>query len=157
MGLLSKNKNDSPLDRKELIKQMEEHEQKEAFLLLAARGLLYFIKDFSSDLGEIDDGSFGKEMQALTDVFVPEEKTKTLKSSFDKHKKTISPLWHTTNTRSPFRETSKSSLTCPTSPTAAHFSTLNYIKMAKRFPPKSKKNSPTSTCNGANELYLAPN
>ncbi|MDY6880174.1 MAG: GGDEF domain-containing protein [Thermodesulfobacteriota bacterium] len=90
MGLLSKNKNDSPLDRKELIKQLEEHEQKEAFLLLAARGLLYFIKDFSSDLGEIDDGSFGKEMQALTDVFVPEEKTKTLKSSFDKHKKTIS-------------------------------------------------------------------
>ena len=90
MGLLSKKKNGLPLDRRELIKQIEEQEQKEQFLLLTARTLLFFIKDFSSGLDEIDDSSFDKEVDKLSDIFVPEKKTKTLESSFDKHKKIIS-------------------------------------------------------------------
>lgn len=92
MGLISRNKgkNNGAIDVKELSEMLRESQEKLQFFLFAIRALLFFVKDFSLDVKEIDADRFKKVIDGLTEEIVSEKKTKKIQSHFEKHKKIIS-------------------------------------------------------------------
>jgi diguanylate cyclase len=86
----SKDGNIVPFEVKELSEKLRDREEKQQFLLLAVRALLFLIKDFSLDLKEIDADSFKKRMDGFIEKIMSGKKTKTVQSVFEKHKKMIS-------------------------------------------------------------------
>ena len=86
----NKGKNNGAIDVKELSEMLRESQEKLQFFLFAIRALLFFVKDFSLDVKEIDADRFKKVIDGLTEEFVSEEKTKRIQSTFEKHKKIIS-------------------------------------------------------------------
>lgn len=91
MGLISrsKGKKNGAIDVKELSEMLRESQEKQQFFLFAIRALLFFVKDFSLAVKEIDADRFKKVIDGLTEEFVSEGKTKKIQSHFEKHKKII--------------------------------------------------------------------
>ena len=70
MGLISRNKgkDNSAIDVKELSEMLRESQEKLQFFLFAIRALLFFVKDFSLDVKEIDADRFKKVIDGLTEI-----------------------------------------------------------------------------------------
>ena len=92
MGLISRNKgkNNGAIDVKELSETLRESQEKLQFFLFTIRALLFFVKEFSLDVKEIDAYQFKKVIDGLTEEIVSKKKTKKIQSTFEKHKKIIS-------------------------------------------------------------------
>ncbi len=73
-------------DLSEFAQQLEEQKD---FFRHALRVLLVFLKDFTLDLQEIDSNKFKKDIDALTEKILSEEKTSPVKKLFEKYKKII--------------------------------------------------------------------
>ncbi len=87
--MLLKKKETDAFDIDELQEKLRDEEEKRRFFLIAIRALLVFVRDFSLDLKEIDSDGFRKGIDDLTEKFISGEKAKTIRSFFEKHKKTI--------------------------------------------------------------------
>ena len=92
MGLISKKKekDNSILDVKELSEMLRESQTKLQFFLLAIRALLFFVKEFSLDMKEIDADGFKKDIDGLTEEIASDKKTNKIQPTFEKHKRIIS-------------------------------------------------------------------
>ncbi len=82
-------KNESASNEKELTQRLSIYEKRLKFLQVSIGILLYFIKEFSLDLIEIDADKFKDNIDGLDKKIKTEHKTKKLESIFGKHKKII--------------------------------------------------------------------
>lgn len=89
MGYFSRNKGNEDLELEKFIEQVRSNAEKKDFYLHAVRALLLFIKDFSMDIKEIGSDRFSTQIDDLSEIFITEEKTRSVESIFDGHKKTI--------------------------------------------------------------------
>ena len=89
MAYFSKNKEKEPLHMESFIEEIRNNAEKKGFYSNVIRVLLLFIKDFSMDFKETGPDLFAKQIDDLSETFVTENKTKTVESIFEKHKKTI--------------------------------------------------------------------
>ncbi len=88
MKLFLKNKTVAT-DKKKLPVEIQSYEEKQETLLVIIRALLYFLKDFTLDLKEIDAERFNKEIDELKTAISSEKKTKKIDSLFNKKKEII--------------------------------------------------------------------
>ena len=73
----------------QLARELEQVIEQRDFLLSTARALIYFLKEFSFDLKEIDAESFRKRVDKLADTFIPDESAKTCQRAFEGNKSYI--------------------------------------------------------------------
>ena len=73
----------------ELREKLRAEKERRQFFLNTVRALLVFIRDFSLDLKEIDSDGFRDIVDELSRRVVSEEKTKSIRSFFEKRKKSI--------------------------------------------------------------------
>ena len=88
MGLFKK-KDITALEMENLIEKQKDSEQKGRLFLLTIQALLFFLKEFSLDLKEIDSDRFKEEVDQLNEIFLSDKKVKKIGSFFEKQKKNI--------------------------------------------------------------------
>ena len=88
MGLFKKKDITTP-EMDKLIEKQKDSEQKERLFLPAIQALLFFLKEFSLDLKEIDSDRFKEEVEQLNEIFSSDKKVKKIESFFEKQKKNI--------------------------------------------------------------------
>ncbi|MDY7032608.1 MAG: GGDEF domain-containing protein [Thermodesulfobacteriota bacterium] len=86
---IRKKKVDLLSSTKELADKSVGDQSKEDFLIMAIQSLLFYIKEFSLDLKEIDAEGFKKEMDDLSGKLLSEKRTKKLEVAFEKYQRTI--------------------------------------------------------------------
>jgi len=89
MALFKKKTEESEIDSKALLKNLEAYNEKAEFYLLSARALLTLLLEFLLDIKELDPAGFKKSMGELSDRFTEEKKVRALASIFSKRKKVI--------------------------------------------------------------------
>jgi len=82
MGYFSRNKGNEDLELEKFIEQVRSNAEKKDFYLHAVRALLLFIKDFSMDIKEIGSDRFSTQIDDLSEIFITEEKTRSVESIF---------------------------------------------------------------------------
>ena len=85
MGLFKK-KDITTLEMEKLIEKQKDSEQKGRLFLLTIQALLFFLKEFSLDLKEIDSDRFKEEVDLLNEIFLSDKKVKKINSLFEKQK-----------------------------------------------------------------------
>ncbi len=88
---LFKNKNNKKTaeEQQGLSEFAQQLDEQKDFFRYALRVLLVFLKDFTLDLQEIDSNKFKKDIDALTEKIISEEKISPVKKLFEKYKKII--------------------------------------------------------------------
>ena len=85
LGLFKK-KDITTLEMEKLIEKQKDSEQKGRLFLLTIQALLFFLKEFSLDLKEIDSDRFKEEVDLLNEIFLSDKKVKKINSLFEKQK-----------------------------------------------------------------------
>lgn len=89
MGLFSKHEHKNEQTVATLEQQLTQCQGKNELFLIAIRGLLYFIKEFSLDLNEIGADKFKERIDILSEYFTQEDKIKKIQNIFDEYKDVI--------------------------------------------------------------------
>jgi diguanylate cyclase len=89
MGLFGKQHNTTEATVAELAQQLATARDKNDFFLITIRALLYFIKEFSLDLTEINAENFKKRLDELSNYLLSESTERKLKAAFEESKELI--------------------------------------------------------------------
>ena len=89
MSLFVREKNKTNLLINDLEEKIERYKEKNDFYLITILSMIYFIKEFSLDILEIESSKFKNNMDILSSSFSLNDNTKKTKKSFEKYKNMI--------------------------------------------------------------------
>ena len=79
MNLFVRDRNKTDITVKELEERLEQFQEKNHFFLIAILALLYFIKEFSLDIEDIESDKFKNHMDLLSNNFISFENMEKIK------------------------------------------------------------------------------
>lgn len=89
MSLFMREKNKTTLLVKDLEERIEQYKEKNDFYLIAILSMLYFIKEFSLDISDIESSKFKSHIDILSSNFNSNDDVKKTKKHFEKYKNII--------------------------------------------------------------------
>jgi diguanylate cyclase len=89
MKLAIKKEQPKAFEPEELAAALDQCREKKQFFLFAIHKLLHFLKEFSLGITELKSEAFFKDLDELEVKFNPDEKLRSVQSSFHKHQKRI--------------------------------------------------------------------
>ena len=81
MNLFVRDRNKTDITVKELEERLEQFQEKNHFFLIAILALLYFIKEFSLDIEDIESDKFKNHMDLLSNNFISFENIEKIKKN----------------------------------------------------------------------------